>query len=74
MGSTEREATRAVQRKNLFTEKGERWTDDANRISNEFTDAVRPIFEKYYAQGYRVRDISHILMGVAFEEEVLTVL
>jgi hypothetical protein len=59
---------------NLFSNNDERWTVEAGQISNEFDASIRPIFAKYYAQGFRARELSHILMGVAWENELLTVL
>jgi hypothetical protein len=57
-----------------FKENDERWTETAIKISNEFDAAIRPIFEKYYAQGFKARELSHLLMGVAWENELMTVL
>ena len=38
----------------------ERYTDDANELSQEVALAIRPIMEKYHKQGFKMREISQI--------------
>ena len=38
----------------------ERYTEDANKLSQEVALALRPIMEKYHKQGFKVREISQI--------------
>lgn len=70
----EREAAAKVVRPSLYVGDDERWTEKAIAISHEFADAVRPIMEKYHAEGYRVRELGHLLASTAWEQEVLIVL
>ena len=60
--------------KDAFSNENERWAEEASSIADELHRATLPIFEKYYAQGYKARELSHLLMGVAWELELMTVL
>lgn len=61
--------------KTLFSEQpGFRMNEDARALDREFSKVVRPIFKKYLDMGYSPREISHILYGIALDEELDAVL
>jgi len=56
--------------KPLFEENGE-YGDLALEVDQEVNALLRPVFDKYRDQGYKIRDISHIIAGVTRELECL---
>ncbi|MFH1209931.1 MAG: hypothetical protein V1663_04035 [archaeon] len=59
----------------LYNEEYERHTTEASQLDKEVTPFIREIFKKYIKLGFKIREISHILVNniiVTECEEVLT--
>lgn len=46
----------------LFDE-NECWTDDSNKIFDEFSSIIEPLIKKYMEKGYKLRELEIILYG-----------
>jgi hypothetical protein len=51
-----------------------RYTPEADALSNETHLALQGIFDRYIAQGYSPREISHIMQADVWELELSAVL
>jgi hypothetical protein len=60
-------------RKSPYNDK-EKYTEEAVRIADEFHHALQPIFDKYVAQGYAIRQLSHMALSEVWELELLAML
>lgn len=60
---------------NLYSEdKRETYNAVGDALDKEAGALIRPLFKKYHDAGYSARQISHIIMGAAFEIELETLL
>ena len=48
--------------KRLFGE-DDRWTDVGGKLDREVDRALDPIFKRWHAKGFSVREISHVAMS-----------
>lgn len=60
--------------KSLFDEKSFRWTPEAQLLGADLVIPIRKLFEEYQERGYSPREISHILMWIVIDEELMSVL
>ena len=52
-----------MEKKSLFNEY-EAYTEDGSKVSDEFKEAVKPIFKKWADRGYHIRDIELIAIDI----------
>jgi len=52
----------------------EKYTPETVNIANEFQHALQPVFNKYVAQGYSIRQLSHMVFEEVWELELLAIL
>lgn len=57
----------------LFDEQ-HRYTPEANALQGEFEAAIRPVFTRWADMGYSPREISHLLQGAVWDNELMRVL
>ena len=62
-----------MARLRLFDENDKR-TPIAKDITKEVRPIVREIFDKYFALGYSIRDISYVLTSEVKEQELIMIL
>lgn len=55
-------------------DKDNRYTDAALEMNEKGYQALRPIFQHYFNQGYSPREIGHILQGMVHDLELEAVL
>ena len=62
-----------MARLRLFDEE-DNWAPIAEDITAEVRPIVREIFDKYFALGYSIRDISYVLNSEVKEQELIMIL
>lgn len=60
--------------KRLFDENNDTWTSAASKLDREACNVLKPIFEKWIADGYAPREIAHVVQGAATELELQAVM
>lgn len=59
--------------KSLYDENG-KYTEDAMKLDRETNEAIDDLFNKYVADGYSPREISHVMMATVSEIELTLLL
>lgn len=54
----------------MFDNNGLGWTKQATELTDETLATIRPIFDKWCALGYSVRDIAHIINWAVNDAEI----
>jgi hypothetical protein len=52
----------------------ERYTQESVQIADEFHHAIRPVFDKWVAAGYSIRQLSHLFFSEVWEQELIHIL
>ena len=52
----------------------DRYTAEANALDIQVHDALKPVFDRWAALGYSIRQISHVVQGAAYELELMAML
>lgn len=61
-----------LPKKRLFTDQ-DRYTEEALKLSGEFSQALGPVLDKWYAKGYSMRDMANVLDGTCVEETLMRI-
>lgn len=59
--------------KKIYNE-NDSFSDTAQEIEREFYHLVKPLFDRWIAEGYSIRELSHLLQGSISEMEIMTVI
>lgn len=59
--------------KSIYSE-DDRYTPECNQLDIEVHDALKPVFDRWVALGYSIRQVSHLIQGAAYELELMAML
>jgi len=60
--------------KRLFNDPWETYTEDGNNLHDSVRELLRPIVDKYMADGFSIRDVENVMHGAMSEIVAYSVL